>query len=255
MSATVSYAKARELLSADEWTSFIQNPNRWRIEVDGQQLPPGTDFAIRSKFGAVMSAVVLQPNGASFDRPLYVEAPFGQHVLWYKADNGRIYFGLVEQPRPHADDPEHPGADGHVPIRCLNVVMGFDEKTATGKFETPEEAARRETGQEAGTASAIIGSTEFLGVHNPSPSFTKQWGNVTSTQVDLKRLEKPIPDPDEPINGVYFIEAGELLKMIAGGTSEAGAYLNTCTSLSALLVHFAHHPDHWPRSRRRWWQW
>ncbi|MBI4120939.1 MAG: hypothetical protein HY457_01650 [Parcubacteria group bacterium] len=252
MSAVKSYALARACVSPAEWEKFINDPNRWQLTVDGKQLPKGTDFALTSKFGEVRSAVVVGPDGKpSFDRPLYREAPFVQTVTWGLGADGRYYFGMVEQVRPHADMPgaEAYNVDGHKPVPFLHVIMGFSEKAATGKFETPEQAATREASEEGGASeSAVVGVEVYPVGHNPSPSFTPTWGAVVAVQVNLRKLEKPIPDPEEPINGVYFIEVGRLLAMVRSGKSDTGAYTGVSTSLSALFIHLAHHPEQWPRA-------
>lgn len=250
MSATVSYDGARQGQDLGLWQKFISDPNRWVLTVGGNEFPPGTDFSFASKFGEVRSAVVLKDDGTpAFDRPEYTEAPFMQTIVWGKGEDGKYYFGMVDQARPHADAPgeEMRGIDGHEPVRFLHCIMGFNEKTATGKFETPEQAAAREAHEEGGAGSAVIATENYAPGHNPSPSFTPTWGGVAGVEVDLGKLQKPIPDPEEPINGVYFIEGGKLLSMLKSGQSEQGAYTGVSTSLSALMLHFAHHPEQFPR--------
>ncbi len=252
MSATWSYELALSRCTTEqEWDGFINNDRRWRLIVEEEEQPLGTDFRITSRFGEVRSAVMMTPDRRPIlDRPVYKETPFTQVVLWAKGTDNKIYFGMVEQERPHADEPgaENYGVNGHLPVQFLHVVMGFNEKSATGKFETDKQAAARESGEEAGVhESAIIGVEIHPFGHNPSPSFTSTWGSVVSIQVDLGRIGQPIPNPQEPINGVFFIEAHKLLEMIAVGQSDTGAYTGVSTSLSALMIHFASHPEHFPR--------
>lgn len=244
MSATVPYAEARRRLSAEDWKNFVENPNRWGLKVGDQEFPPGTDFVFASRFGEVRSAVVIQPGGASFDRPEYTEAPFMQTIVWGQKD-GMVYIGMVEQARPHADEPDKHGEDGHDPVLFMHCPMGFNEKAATGKFETPEEAAKREAGEEMGVRK-ILGTEKVLCGHNPTPSFTPTWGGVAFVQVDLDAIIPPEQSLEEPIAGTYFIEAGELLEMIASGKSPRGAYTGVSTSLSALMLFFAVHPEYFP---------
>jgi hypothetical protein len=243
MSATVPYSQAK--------TNQSHEVYGWKLTVEGVEYPVGTDFSISSVRGSVQSAVVLKNDGTPlFDRPVYTETPFAQVVIWGKGADGKFYFGMVEQERPHADMPgaENYGVNGHKPVRFLHVVMGFNEKSATGKFETPEETAKREAHEESGTSkSAVLNVETHPFGHNPSPSFTSTWGNVISMEIDLKKVGKPITDENESINGVYFIEAHRLLEMIAGGQSNTGAYTGVSTSLSALMIHFARHPEQFPR--------
>jgi hypothetical protein len=252
MSATVSYSDAKKLVPAgkwDDWLKFINDPNRWRLSVGDVEFPAGTDWSFKSRFGEVKSAVVLKDDGTSaFDRPEYTEAPFMQTIVWGKGDDGLYYYGFVDQSRPHADEPgeERQGKDDHPAVRFFHCVMGFNEKAATGKFETPEQAAAREAHEEAGAGSAVIEVENYAPGHNPSPSFTPTWGGVVGVEVDLKKLQKPIPDPEEPINGLYFVEGGKLLAMIKKGRSDQNAYTGVSTSLSALLIHWAHHPEQFP---------
>ncbi len=250
MSATLSYAKALEGQTAEVVKAFLENPNRWKAVIDGKEFPVGTDFMITSRFGSVRSAVTMNADGTpAFDRPEYVEAPFVQVVTWGRGRDGKYYYGVVDQDRPPADQPGNPGVHGHKPVRCRHVIMGFNEKAATGKFETPEDAAAREAHEEGGaTKSAVRAVVTYPFGHNPSPSFTPTWGDVVAVEVDLEKLEKPIPDPSEPINGVYFIEGSKLLEMIRHGQAD-GAYTGVCTSLSALMIHWAHHPEQFPRGR------
>jgi hypothetical protein len=235
MSTTNSYAEAKSGQSDGKWKDFVENPNRWILKVGGKKFPPGTDFSFKSRFGEVRSAVVMNDDGTpAFDRPEYVEAPFMQVVTWGKGSDGHYYYGMVDQERPHADQPGEHEIDGHKPVRFFHVIMGFNEKAATGKFESTEQAAKRE------------GVEVYKPGHNPSPSFTPTWGGVAAIEVDLEKLEKPVPDPQEPINGVYFIEGSKLLDIIKKGQSATGAYTGVCTSLSALLLHWAHHPEQFP---------
>lgn len=250
MSAVVNYEKAMLDQPLGVREKFLGDPNRWRLVVDGVEYPPGTDFSFTSPpFGAVQSVVVLKPDGTpAFDRPIYTEAPHVHVVVWGEGADGRFYYGMVEQDRPHADQPgaDNYGKDGHGPVRFLHLIMGFTEKAATGRFETPEAASLREAAQEGGTGSAVIAIEKYEPGHIASPSFTSTWGGVTAIQVDLEKLQTPIPDPNEPINGVFFIEGHDLLRIIKNGQNETGAFTGVCTSNSALLLHWANHPEQFP---------
>ena len=212
MSAVISYAQAQEQVAPGAWGRFI----------------------------------VGNDGSPKFDRPTYVEVPFAQAVVWGEGSDGRIYFAMVEQERPHADVPGKYSENGHPAVLFSHVPMGFSAKNIAGRFETGVQTALREADEEAGTACAVVGVEDY-GLHNPSPSFTATWGGVAGIQVNLAKLGGPVPDPDEPIAGVYFVEASALLAMIVKGKSERGAHTGVATSLSALMIHFAHHPEHFPR--------
>ena len=225
--------------------------NTKNIEVIATKYSVGSVLCFISPKGEVRLPVVAGAEGKPvFGRPGFREKPFVQVVLWAKGADRKVYFGMVEQERPQADMPgaENYAIDGHPPVRFLHIVMGSCERLPSGWFESPEQASMREACEEAGVSkSAVISVNVHPFGHNPSPSFTSTWGSVVSIQVDLEKLGQPIPSPDESINGVFFIEAGSLLKMIASGQSETGAYTGVSTSLSALMIHFAWHPEHFPR--------
>ncbi len=81
----------------------------------------------------------------------------------------------------------------------------------------------------------------LMRLFNPRPRLTT-WGAVVELEVNLKLLGKPSPDPEEAIAGVYFIKLSELMKMIRNGQGHGG-YTGLSTSLSALMLFIAHHPD------------
>lgn len=245
MSAIIGYAQAQAKASAADWEAFIADPNRWRLTVNGEDFPPGTDFTFSSKFGSVSSAVVMQSGKPAFDRPEYTEAAFVQAIVWGRKGD-HVYIGMVEQYRPHADQPGSPGVDGHEPVLFMHCPMGFAEKAITGKFESAAEAAQRESGEEIGVRKVLNVYTVPFG-HNPSPSFTPTWGGVVLVEVDLDAIRQPEQPLNEPIAGTYFVEVGELLQTLAHGKSPRGAYSGVSTSLSALMLFFATYPQYWPK--------
>ena len=253
MSAIVTYGEAKKLASPEDWQKFLdaKNPKgmpyRWQLEVNGQPLPLGTDWAVTSPFGTVCSAVALKSDGKTidFDRPLYVESDFIQAIGFAIDDDGDCRIAMVEQLRPHADDPDEGDADGHPPVLFRHCVMGFNDSKVKGMFESAAQAAARELGEEVGAFQPIGQEMAPFG-HNPSPSFTAKWGDVGFFQydwADILKLKKPEQSPDEEIMGRYWPKLQDLLGQIASGKSETGAYVNVSTSNSALLMFLAAHPE------------
>lgn len=134
MSATVSLSKT-------------QHNAGWILNVDGKELPRNTEWSVRSPFGSVHTAVVLDAAGKPvFDRPTYREAPNVNLVVWGRTHAGEVRIAVIRQPRPHADDPARPG-EQNSQIVFGQTPMGFAEKLLG---ESIEETAARETEEETG---------------------------------------------------------------------------------------------------------
>lgn len=211
----------------------------WRLYVNGVETPPDTDWKVESPLGAVVP-VVAQGRKA-FDRPEYREAPFAQAVVWGRDRDNVVRIAMIDQRRPHADAPDAHGLP-NPPQLFRHVPMGFAQKLVQG-FETNEEAAKREAGEEVGAMLVLSVVSAPFG-HNPSPSFTPTWGGVSFIEVDLGRILPADHDSNEEIEGRYWMTVGELLSAIkAGQSTDTQAYLGVSTSLSALMLFFAHFPE------------
>lgn len=214
------------------------NPG-WKMNLNGQ-LVEG-DWDVTSRFGSVETAVVLDPSGKPvFDRPLYRESPNVNVVAWGRTAAGELRLAVISQPRPHADDPEQPGVNGHKPVVFGQIVMGF-VKTIIG--ESFEDAAGREAAQEAGAS--IVKSVERPDYpwHNPNPTFVATWSDLLFLEIDLERVEALRPSRNEPIYKAEFISVPELLRRIRVGKDADGAVYRMCTANSAWMIFFACHPE------------
>lgn len=211
----------------------------WRLIVNGAEMPHDAHWRVESRFGSVELVVV--DGKTPFDRPEYREAPFAQAVVWGRDRQGKVRVALVDQRRPHADAPGQ-YLQPCEPVLFRHVPMGFANKLVEG-FETGAEAAKREAGEEVGV-SKILSIVEVPFGHNPSPSFTPTWGGVAFIEVDLSQIIAPEENPNEPIEGRYWMLVADLLSAIKSGKSDdTGAYLGVATSLSALMLFFAHFPQ------------
>ncbi len=184
----------------------------------------GNDWMCKSdRYGTVASAVVADDVGNPlFDRPVYAEAAHIITVPWCEVD-ARILIGLILEDRPH-------GANLY-----WGVPRGFQ------KFgETPETAARREAGEEAGAA--VVLGTRTLGRINPNPTFVSTTGPVIALKVDRDRLEDIRPGRNEKIYKVCFFSIEELFRHLANGEPYDGGVFEDGVSLAALFMFAAHLP-------------
>lgn len=214
----------------------------WSMFVNGS-LYSG-DWKAQSRFGSVESAVVLNPDGTpNFDRPLYREAANVNVVAWGRTAAGEVHLATISQPRPHADDPEQPGVNGHKPIVFGQIAMGFADKIFGEQVEKAEDAATREVGEEVGAR--VVKSVERPAYprHNPNPTFVATWSDLLFVEVDLDQIEALRPNKNEPIFKAEFITVPELLRRIKEGRDADGAVYRMCTANSAWMIFFACHPE------------
>lgn len=216
----------------------------WTLFVNGVPLSPGTtDWKVVSRFGSVQNVVVLHADGTpNFDRPEYREAESVNVVAWGMKD-GELYMAVVHQPRPHADDPEQPGVNGHAPIVFGQIAMGFVDKIFG---ESVDAAMKRETHEETGASVIIKVERPPYPYHNQSPAFVATWPSLYFVQVDLAKIEELRPDRDEPIFGAQFMPAWALVQMIASGKVGDTVYRMAMAN-SAWMIFFACHPELFPR--------
>jgi ADP-ribose pyrophosphatase YjhB (NUDIX family) len=215
----------------------------WKLVVNGKPMPDNTEWEVQSSFGAVKTAVVLDNAGTPvFDRPMYEEAPNVNMVAYGRTEDGEVKVAVIRQPRPHADDPENRGVDGHAPVVFGQVPMGFIEKLLG---ESLEQAAERETSEETGARTVISVTRPKCPYHNPNPTFVRTWSDLVFVEVDLKRIESLRSTRNEPIYSAEYIPVPELLKRIRDGRDEQGALYRMCTANSVWLIFFATFPDFW----------
>lgn len=212
----------------------------WVLYVNDKAMPFDTDWRVISPYGEIVP--VIAEGRKPFDRPAYREAPFAQAVVWGRDCDNVVRIAMIDQRRPHADAPNAHGEPNVVQL-FRHVPMGFAMKLAQG-FETDEETAKREAGEEVG-AMLVLSIVNAAFGHNPSPSFTPTWGGVSFIEVDLGKILPPDHNSTEGIEGRYWMTVPELLSAIKVGMSEdTHAYLGVSTSLSALMLFFAHFPEH-----------
>lgn len=209
------------------------------------------NIRVESRFGSAHPAVVMHSDGTpNFERWAYTEAPavnviaWGRKKRWFRKPE--VYVAVIRQPRPHADDPEHPGVDGHSPIVFGQIPMGFAEKVLGGKFETAKDAASREVGEETGATAVINVTKPKCPWHNPNPTFVTSWTDLLFVEVDLEKVEQLKRDRNEPIYSAEYIPISELIQRIREGKDDEGAIYRMCTSNSLWMIFFATFPELWP---------
>ena len=226
---------------------FEERPQNWVLrikKVDGTiEEHVGVDWEAISPFGAVRSAVVTDEAGKPiFDRPRYEEAPNVNVVAWGRDRKTRqIKVALISQPRPHADDPTNPKNTeqlvfAQIPMGFKDKLFGKDQIEA---FESSQEAAARETGEETGaTVIRDIFQPEFP-FHNPNPTFVGTWSDLVFVEVDLDKIEELKADRNELIFKAEYVPLKEVWKEIRVGKTDRGI-TRMCTSNSALIIYLSY---------------
>ncbi|MEK7612694.1 MAG: NUDIX domain-containing protein [Patescibacteria group bacterium] len=246
MAATVSYTAALAGQPVEVAEKFLSDPNRWKVTVAGKVQPIGTDVVIEGRFGSIKTAVVMNADGTpSFDKPIVYEAPATNIVAWGIGKDGKARIGVIRQPRPHADDPLNQWKDGHAPVVIGQLPMGYLDKLAGGKFETPEAGAVREVGEETGATAVLNVERPKCPWHNPNPTFVGSWTDLLFVKVDLDKVEALKADHSEPIYSAEYIPVPELLRRIREGRDAESAYYRMATANSLWFVFFATHPELW----------
>lgn len=218
----------------------------WTLRVrhlDGsiEEMPQGTDWEAVSKFGAVRSAVVTNPEGSpAFDRPRYDEAPNINVIAWGKDKNGEIRIGMISQARPHADnvfdtEDNKPMVFEQIPMGFLDKVIGKDQ---VERLEHASEGATRETGEETGAT--VVKDVSYPEYPNnyPNPTFVGTTSNVVFVEVDLDQVDKHKIDRSEQIYSAEYIPLRKLLSDIEKGKTERG-YARMSISNSVILMYLS----------------
>lgn len=226
------------------WTLVVNDGNSTKTFV-------GVDWYAVSRFGKVENVVVTNKNGKPlFDRPAYSEAPNVNVVAWGKdKKTGEIKVAVISEERPHADHPDLP--ESTEPLKFAQIPMGFLNKIL-GKggyaiLEAKKKGAGREVSEETG-ASAIIEITRPPSPwQNPNPAFVATWSELFFVQVDLEKISELKLDGDELIYKAEYLSIPDLLKRIKEGQNSSGEIFRAATSLSALMIFFACHPEFWPQ--------
>lgn len=246
MSAIRSYEDALRGQPKSVTKAFLDNPDRWKIIIDGNEMPQGTDVEISSPYGSFKTAVVMNEDGTpGFDRPIVYEAPGTSLVAWGRAKDGTVRIAVILQQRPHADDPKNQWKDNHVPVVFGQTPMGYLDKLTGGKLETPEAGAVREAGEEAGATAVLRTERPKCPWQNANPTFVGSWMDLVFVEVDLSKVEELKFDKKEPIYSAEYVTVPELLRRIREGKDEKGAYYRMGISNSIWLIFFATHPELW----------
>jgi len=254
MAATKKPSEVLKNLSNKELEKFLSGDGRWRVvvydelrECEEFAADSDEDWRAESPFGAVESAVVVDKEGKPvFDRPAYREAPNVNIVAYGKEDNGRVRVAVIRQPRPHADDPEHP-SEPNEPIVFGQIPMGFLEriigKDMIQRFEASASGAAREVAEETGAQvvkNIIKPKFPWL---NPSPSFVATWSELYFVEVDLAKIEELKADRNEPIFSAEYVTLADLRQRIAAGTDEQGAVYRYGNALALWMIFLSHFPE------------
>lgn len=213
------------LISKTEASKFEfdpKPPNAWVLTQDG------SDWKCESeRFGSVKSVVVADDAGKPlFERPQYNEAPHIITVPWGRPLWKEPKIGLVLETRQHAEHPTHRGDQ-----KFWGVPRGFLKPG-----ESPEVAAKREAGEEAGVK--VVRNAHFAGHLCPNPTFVGTFGPVVFLEVDLRQMGKISPGRHEKIYKAQFFTSSEVKRMINEGMHERGL-LEDGVSLAALMKFFA----------------
>ncbi|MCL5434910.1 MAG: NUDIX domain-containing protein [Patescibacteria group bacterium] len=201
---------------------FARRPEtvNWRLRVrhlDGtiEEMAPGTDWEVISRFGSVRSAVATNPDGSpAFDRPRYDEAPNINAVVWGRdKKTGEIKIGIISQARPHADnvfeDSDKPMAFESVPMGFMDKVVGKDQ---VERLEHAGEAATREAGEETGALAVKDISYPEYPNHYPNPTFVGTTSSVVFVEVDLDKVDEMKIDRTEQIFSAEYVPLSQVLK-------------------------------------------
>jgi len=187
--------------------------------------------------------VVCDPNGDPiYDRPIYREAPNVNIVAWGRDREGVPHVAVIQQPRPHADDPENSAIDGHAPITFGQLPMGFMNSLLG---EDGVAAARRETSEETGASTVLNVSRPSYPWHNPNPAFVGTWSDLYFVQVDLERIQELRATRSEPIYAAEYIPVPELIHRVAAGKDTQGAVYRMCTANSLWFIFLCTYPELW----------
>lgn len=244
MTATKSYAEALMGQTPEVAKAFLENPNRWKLAVNGKEMPVGTDFEMKSRFGTVKSAVVMNAdNTPAFDKPIVYEADAVIVVAFGIAKDDTPRIAVIRQHRPHADDPLNKWQDGHKAVLIGQPAMGYLDKVTGDKLEVPEAGAVRETGEETGASAVLSVERPKCPWQNPNPTHCGYWTDLVFVKVDLEKVEALKADHTEPIYSAEYISVPELFRRIRKGQDEAGAYYRMAIANSVWMLFFATHPE------------
>lgn len=245
MTATKKFEHVRQ---HSKFHDFLSGRGRWVNHAPHGQTTRGEDFLIKSEFGSVESAVVVNPDGSpNYDRPVYREAPTVNIVAYGDHADDRIRMAVITQQRPHADDPEHPGND-HAPVMFGQIPMGFMDriigKDSLERLETGKDCAKREVAEETGVGTIIKIEQPPYPYMYPNPTFCATWSDVFWVKVDLNSVEQNKFDRTELIYSAEYIPVPELLRRIREGKDVTGALYRMGLSLGDLMLFFACYPQY-----------
>jgi 8-oxo-dGTP pyrophosphatase MutT (NUDIX family) len=168
------------------------------------------------RFGAIEHSVVVSANGDGTFTPLFDRAitregghvitlPFGQN------QDGEWVVGLIKEARDTAAP-----ADGVSSIAFWGPPRGFCDEN-----ETPEEAAKREAGEEAGAK--VFHSIRFIGNFITNETCTSSWSPWVALETDPAALEVNAPQHGEKIYKVQFFNISQAKAMIAAGEHDGAS--------------------------------
>lgn len=183
------------------------------------------------RFGAIEHRVMVDTHGNPlFDRAVVVEGPHIITVTWgFCPQTGVPRLGLVNEVRDTAAP-----ADGLSTLSFWGPPRGFRDNG-----ETPEVAARREAGEEAGVR-AFLG-TRYIGDIFVNETCVASCSPVVEVHVDLTQLGAITPDlrGGEKIFKAAFFTEEEVKAMILAGTHEGA--LTTSGVLATILLYWQLH--------------
>ncbi len=246
MSNTIRPSEAKKR-QKDFFKERAKENSAWTLRVESQgqtQEFIGVNWQASSRFGKVENRVVVDSDGRPlFDRPAYWEAPNVNIVAWGRDQKEEVRIAILQEERPHADHPE--ASESTTPLTFSQVPMGFLEKLiGKDQMETGQEGAAREVEEETGSAIRSWSRPNYPR-HNPSPSFVSSWSEIYFVEVDLEKIERLKQDKTEAIFKAEYVSIPSLLAKIKEGQSKDGAVFRAATSLSVLMIFFAHYPELW----------
>ena len=207
----------------------------WRIVHNGLEGAVNAPLRIHSKFGSFDHVIVTDDKGAElYNRVRLVQRAHVSVLPWFTetlpCGLTVIKVVLVKEVRPMAHD-FATNEPRDTALVFWGVAGGFLESK-----ETPEQAAKREGGEEAG-AVLLPGKLPLkIADLNPDPSVLSTAASVISLHVDGSKVQGASPDPKENIMGARAFELYDLYRRIAQGWFDGASFADGCAM--AVLSYF-----------------
>lgn len=180
------------------------------------------------RHGYIEHAAICDSLGrVIFDRAIVHEGPHVITVTWGLSLKNQPVIALVKEARDTAAP-----ADGKTSLSFWGPPRGFRKEG-----ETPEEAARREAGEEAGVD--VVLESRFLGEFITNETCTGTFSPIVALKVDLDRLVALRLSRGEKIYKAMWFTIEQIEEMIIAGSYDGA--LTTSMVLSHTLMMFRLH--------------